>query len=223
MARPKIEFRKYSDAILLQLHKLVANDWFEKLTAEDLAASLHIPQRISDLTIADLLESGLCEVTQGRDAIGNNIQYIEITRVGIELVEEWSDDDYDKVAKYIEDRNKIKEPDNQEVPASDRVVSIDHNSDDYKEAIGALEEFEKKAKVNNEFRGLFTDPDDGDRILSEVRMGRELLQQARASVQAAKELLLRNLKWVAEQLPGTAINTLASKAFDAIIKLFSGT
>jgi hypothetical protein len=62
----------------------------------------------------------------------------------------------------------------EQIPAADRVVSLDHNSEEYTDVIEAAEKLEKTIREANDF----SDPDEKDQRVAEVSAARRLLQSA---------------------------------------------
>ena len=236
MARAKVDFEFPKAAILWKLHTTMAAHEKGSFTAEIMAHHLNLPFQMIVLSIQELEDEGYCQTFQ--QVVGDFEEeetFVGITRLGIQHVENWDDEFHDDVvlrsvgpaearamrllAAHDDDVDEEGE-DDETVPASDRVVSLDHNSPDYKEAVAALDEFATEAEKSNEFGELFADPEDRIRVLSEVNSGIDLLKQHRVSVEAVKVLLMKPLKLVAENLLGAALGALASKALEYISKLF---
>ena len=71
-------------------------------------------------------------------------------------------------------RHLVRVADDQppELPASDRTVSLDHNSISYQEAIEAVDCLEELVRQKNDY----DDPDDKEQKLAEIAAGRTLLK-----------------------------------------------
>ena len=105
-------------------------------------------------------------------------------------------------------------------PASDRLVTLDHNSAEYRETIAALSELSEEAKKSNEFGELFADPEDRVVILSQIDSGIQLLKNKKVIPAVVKRVLEYPVRFIKENMPGAALNALASKAWDWLMKLF---
>lgn len=136
-----------------------------------------------------------------------------LTSNGLEDVENWTEETYERIA------TDIIFPEVEDIPASDRVVTFDHNSEEYKETVSVLEQVSKEARESNEFGHLFADPEDRIRVSSEINSGLGLLKNLRVDVENIKNLLIANLKLIKEKLPDVALGALASKALEWLAKL----
>lgn len=101
------------------------------------------------------------------------------------------------------------------VPASDRVVPIDHNSAEYRNAEGTLAKLEEALEQTNDY----PDTEDKSQRVAEVSAARRLLRAARVRVEAIVAVILPPLKWLANHFAGGAIGFFASDAIAAIGKL----
>jgi hypothetical protein len=110
--------------------------------------------------------------------------------------------------RYIE-RNLVS----MEVPASDRTVSPDHNSADYKDAIEAIEKTEKAIREANDY----PDDDDKEQRIAELDAGRVLFEARRFRVQALKETLLECLKYLSKKFMDKTIGIAAGAAIAALV------
>lgn len=96
------------------------------------------------------------------------------------------------------------------VPASDRVVSLDHNSADFKTALKSMDEL----KVAVEGANDFPDPETKAAQLAEINAGFELLKSVRVRIQALASVLGPSLKWLTEKFAGGIIGRLAAHVID---------
>lgn len=106
------------------------------------------------------------------------------------------------------------------VPASDRIVKLDHNRREYRETIAALSELSEEAKKSNEFGELFVDPEDKVVVLSQIDTGTQLLRNKKVIPDVVKRVLEYPLRFIKEKMPDAALAALASKAWDWLMKLF---
>jgi len=100
------------------------------------------------------------------------------------------------------------------VPAASRVVSLDHNSQAYKEAIQAIDVVSEAIRGDNEYGNR--DPEDKEQRLAELLAGRKLLEAGRASVNAVNTVLMKTLLYLAGI--GVAVTQVAT-AIEAVQKL----
>ena len=90
-------------------------------------------------------------------------------------------------------------PDHQEpelAPASNRVVTLDHNSLTYKDAVAALDSAISSVAGDNEYGDR--DPEDKEYRLEILEFGRKLLDGTRVAVNDIKSLLLDTLEYLAK-------------------------
>ena len=97
------------------------------------------------------------------------------------------------------------------VPASDRVVTLDHNEDSFRRAAAALEETLACLRENNEM-----DPDDKARIELELESGLKLIKGPKTRIQAAGVVLVGALKWLVDRFASSMVGIAAAKAFTAV-------
>jgi hypothetical protein len=97
---------------------------------------------------------------------------------------------------------------NDEIPAADRFVPINHNSPGHREADEALEQIEAQLTGNNE---LFADADQRLAVVREVHGIREALQERFIRVQVLLTYVQGPLTWLASQFFSGVIRTLAGK------------
>lgn len=120
-----------------------------------------------------------------------------------------------ELRRYLE-RNADKpviETQADEIPASNRIVRIDHNSQGYSDADGALTDVETKLQQVNE-----GDPDDKERAIAEISASRRLLQATKVRVGALAALLGTTLIWIASQFAETAVGKAAEWAIQKLIE-----
>jgi hypothetical protein len=103
------------------------------------------------------------------------------------------------------------------VPASDRLVSIDHNSAPYKEFEIVLAEVEKELAASN-----IVSPEDRERIGAELKAGKALLDASTVRVGALSAVLLAALTWLVLQVAGSAVEMAAQSAIGWLLKLVPG-
>jgi hypothetical protein len=113
-----------------------------------------------------------------------------------------------ELIRYLRRVGEAKAP--EEVPAADRVVSLDHNSKAYTDAVEAAAKLEQTILEANDF-----DPEEKDQRIAEVSAARRLLQAVRVRVMALVELL----KPLAEQAKTKLKDNLVGMAVTAFIGL----
>jgi hypothetical protein len=104
------------------------------------------------------------------------------------------------------------------VPASDRVVRLDHNSAAYLDADQKLSEVVQAIGSNNEYAA--TDPEDFEQRIAELESGQRLLKAVRVRVNAITETLIKPLKWLLVKFGESLIGALITIAITALAALF---
>jgi hypothetical protein len=102
------------------------------------------------------------------------------------------------------------------IPATDRIVHLDHNSAAYSETIEALEKTEQAVATANDY----DDAQDKDQRLAELSAIRRLLTSTRVRIGAVTAIAGPTLAWLAEKFAGGVISQLASATWKLIMSLF---
>ena len=103
-----------------------------------------------------------------------------------------------------------------EVPASDRVVRLDHNSKSYAEAIEAITRLEQAVSAAN----TFDDPDEKEQREAEVSAAGRLMKAAQVRLEALAAVLKPILVQFATKVKDNVISTAAVTVSGALITLF---
>lgn len=103
-----------------------------------------------------------------------------------------------------------------EIPASDRVVTLGHNSPEQIEALQKVDELIAAVTRANDFPGT---QDDKEQIVAELSAGRKLLEAAKVRVGAAREVLQPKLIWLVEKAGGAIVGNLAGKLLEYLMSL----
>ncbi len=98
------------------------------------------------------------------------------------------------------------------IPASDRTVTINHNSEQYRHVREALENVEIVLREANDY----PDIEDKEQRIIEVSAGKRLLESVRVSAEAVKAVLLRPLIYLAKKFVDAAIGIAARIAVEAV-------
>lgn len=98
-------------------------------------------------------------------------------------------------------------------PASDRIVTLDHNSAPYRELTTSLSRLEEHVRGLNDFPDS---AEERERILAELSAGGRLLAAARARVDGMVAVLLPALKWLGEKIADNLVSILVTAAMGAI-------
>ncbi len=103
-----------------------------------------------------------------------------------------------------------------EIPASDRIVTLGHNSPEQIETLEKIDKLIELVTETNEFPGS---PEDKEQTIAELSAGRKLLEAAKVRVAAIKEVLQPKLAWLAEKTAGAMIGSLAGKLLEYLLAL----
>ncbi|UUX48886.1 hypothetical protein NUH88_15945 [Nisaea acidiphila] len=104
------------------------------------------------------------------------------------------------------------------VPASDRVVDLDHNSAAVAAVKEAVDDTLSAVKQSNEVGS--EEPQEKERIEAELEAGQRLLKAKRVDLGKLVAVLFRVLRFIAERFFGSAAAKAADRAIDLLEKLF---
>ncbi|MBI3445522.1 MAG: hypothetical protein HY055_09210 [Magnetospirillum sp.] len=103
------------------------------------------------------------------------------------------------------------------VPASDRIVTLNHNQSDYQQAVEALdrvlEEFRNDHRLDNELGPQ------KEAHLKVLEGGRKALEDKEISVEDGQDWIIKSLKWIGEKFADGAVKVAALKAIELLSKL----
>lgn len=123
-----------------------------------------------------------------------------------------------ELRRYI--RNNFDEPVPDEdwvakdVPASDRIVTLHHNSPDYQNTVESIQSAELAVQQWNDIS-----EEDRERIKFELDAGILLLKARTARVDAVEAVLVRALRWLAQNFAGAALGIAAEKSLSLLLPL----
>jgi hypothetical protein len=102
------------------------------------------------------------------------------------------------------------------IPASDRVVTLDHNSQKYKDVMQALETLEKALRGDN---ALYDDPELKDRHLAETSALQRLLKALQIKTILVFSIVGSALFYIAKKAADSTIGKLAVEAIEKLRSL----
>ena len=105
--------------------------------------------------------------------------------------------------------------DGEAIPASDRIVTIDHNQRTQFDS--QIEEIATSIEKSNSIRDELGD--DADRIVAELTAGRALLKVDTARISALIAVLLKPLRYLSDKFADGAIGALAAALVIELLKL----
>lgn len=97
------------------------------------------------------------------------------------------------------------------VPASDRLVRIDHNSSTYSETLDGIDRLRAAVGESNSI-----DAETKERVVGELLAGTELLKPRVARETALKTVLLTVLTWLSLEFASTAVGQIAQVVIDQL-------
>ncbi len=145
---------------------------------------------------------------------------ISLTGPGIEHAEEICGERASNLYEEIEENkiqaNPTSDPTSLDIPASDRVVKIDHNLPEYREIVEKIDSVTFTAKTNNLLKSDY--PEESEQRVAELEAGRRLLDAPQANPRLIKELLINALKWFAEKIADGVVSTMIATLMLIIAK-----
>lgn len=110
----------------------------------------------------------------------------------------------------------VLDPDDQEFPAADRIVRLDHNSRPYKEAMASLERVIEEVRRDN---GYGVVPEVKERTAAELAAGKALLSAKSVDIEKVKSVLLTTLRFLALTFTTGMIIAAADDAYAKLVAL----
>lgn len=101
-------------------------------------------------------------------------------------------------------------------PASDRTVSLDHNSAKVQAVLSAVSELHRALHDLNDY----DDADDKAQRLAELEAGQALLKAPKTRLSTVRVVLVSCLRYLGEKLADNAIGLLITAALTALLALF---
>ena len=102
------------------------------------------------------------------------------------------------------------------IPASDRTVTLGHNSPQQKEALEKIDELVAAVEQAND---LPATPEEKEQLVAELSAGRKLLEASIVRLAALRATVQPALRWILEKAAGTIVGKIAGGVWD----FFSGS
>lgn len=134
-----------------------------------------------------------------------------ITGNGIKYVEEQLNDPSSFLANHHE---AARRDEDWIIPASDRVVTLNHNSQEYRSAIVNLTDLREALNADNVYRAH--NLEDHERRIADVEAAISLLQGQRVRAGAIRAVAYGTLIYLAEKFAEAPIGELAKAAWEAL-------
>ena len=120
-------------------------------------------------------------------------------------------------ARTYSDKNPEPTQMVESVPASDRIVPLDHNSQEYRETINAIDAVIEAVSGDNEYGA--TAPHEKAALIGTLNSGRALLSAHSVRLSAVRATLLPALQYVADNFTKGVVAALGAAAVAAVLKL----
>lgn len=137
--------------------------------------------------------------------------------LGVELLGNDSDSfdaAHASIVNGLQALKKILEAD--QIPASDRIVTLGHNSPEQTNALEKIDSLVEAVRETNDFPGS---DDDKEQAIAELSAGRKLLEAAKVRVLALKVILEPRLRWLVEKGATAVVGKLAGDLLEYLINL----
>ena len=108
-----------------------------------------------------------------------------------------------------------------DVPAADRIVTLDHNSRGYTETVDSLSQVLDVVQRSNEIGA--EEPDTRERVVAELDAGKRLLKATQVRAQAVWLVVYPALRWIASQTVGTIVGVAITAAIVLLAALLGIT
>jgi hypothetical protein len=227
--RPRIiEKSDYvQNKILCFLHYRYANGEEVVFDETELTKCIDKNPRIIHFSLGQLEKQDFYVSTEIVHLSDESVRAFSISADGIELVENWSEEEYQRSSVGID---FLENDDANYVPAANRTVSRSDNQGDWENATAALDlaiaEFREDHKFGNEFAG------EKSALIQTLEAGRELLNDEGIKVRMGVALIFEPLKIVQTRVEeylaehpgvkdGLTVNII-TRALNAISKLLFG-
>jgi hypothetical protein len=148
-------------------------------------------------------------------------RYYSISSSGINFIESTLDDPNSRLSALLsgDARPEEDEPDiiRSPIPAADRIVTLNHNSDPYKEAIEALDEAVKAFKEDRLFDNEWSI--EKGALLQTIEAGRGLLREAQVGAATVYATIITPLRVIREKYEHSIAAGLVTAGVDQLIPL----
>lgn len=104
-----------------------------------------------------------------------------------------------------------------EIPAADRIVTLDHNARPYVQAVNGLDQVMDDLQRSNEIGA--DDPSTRERIVAELDAGRRLLKASQVRAQAVWAVVYPALRWLADNTASTTLGVAVTAVIVLLAKL----
>jgi hypothetical protein len=214
-ARPTQQASRFENVKMHILHQVFLKTWsgedkaphgFDARDLPQLAPS-HVSTHICAKAVDSLIEDG---------ALEGELAGFKISAAGLRRVENDLNDESSLIAEISKRANL--HPNVQGIaPASDRVVSLDHNGDPYKVAIAALDEAVASFKEDHSFENEWIA--EKSLLIRTVEAGRALLDKSAAHVDTIYTTVINPIRTIVSKYKAAIVEGLVRAAADELINL----
>lgn len=168
------------------------------------------------LCIKSLIEDKYLEEDAIASLMTEGVSRVSITPEGVRLVEKELDDESSAVTKFRDHElndlpaYKIEPTEHQDIamiPASDRVVSVNHNSEPVKEARQSVDDLVEKLRLGNDLGNLTVE--EADAAANEVYQLGLILDNENIRPAMIATFATTTLRWIADKAAGAVVGTMA--------------
>lgn len=215
-------FKEFRKTLLASIYQSLEDDVSADCDPLELVERLKIPYRVGWVrqAIEQMEEDQFVKASWFIGGGPDGGVVIRLTGRGIEAAEELLEDGWSISEQAPGSESEPAAPNPSEVvPASDRVVTLDHNSPAYRDVIDILNDVSSQIRGNNELAAKT--PLAFGQHTAEIEAGKRLLDAPQVDVGAVESTLISGLKWFAEQAAGTAVGPLILFLLTALGGLFN--
>jgi hypothetical protein len=102
------------------------------------------------------------------------------------------------------------------IPASDRVVSLGHNSAEQVEVLAKVDALIEAVERANDLPGS---AEDKEQVIAELSAGRRILEAAQVRIESLRAVLQKPVTWIMEKGAGAVVGKAAGALWDYLISL----
>ena len=126
-------------------------------------------------------------------------------------------DDFEKAKKTIMNGLRAAlEVSQPAIPASDRIVTLGHNSNEQIEALSKIDALAEAVEKANDFPGS---PEEQNETVVELSAARRLFEAARVRTEPIRALLMPKLTWLVDKAGGAMIGKIAGDLLEYLMRL----
>lgn len=226
-ARQKINFDDVRDEVLVLLYQCFIEDG-AGFSISEMSEVISRPKNAIRLIVKELIGENFVSIDYGgpenpikmiTGLLGEGALYVSpddrmvsLTRNGVEYIDCSHGENYEKIL----DRVRSKESQEKHIPASDRYVTLSHNSPERDEVVAALDkvirEFREDHRYDNELGK------EKGALLKALEAGRELLDDAKIKVSLGVALLIEPLKNIVEKYEKDITGSVIKEGVGALAK-----